>query len=90
MSDQQHWRRIQRNSLLYGCILAAGIQCSRQSGQISLFSYVRKQWCPGPPRIVSASPDYSPDRQWNGRDSWSVHKPLQVPLEGRHPPWQLA
>ncbi len=40
----------------------------------------------------SASPDYSPDRQWNGRDSWSVHKPLQVPLEDaiRHGNWLEA
>ena len=28
-----------------------------------------------------ARPGYSSHGQWNGRDSWSVHKPLQVPLE---------
>ena len=40
----------------------------------------------------SSSPDCPPDRQWNGRDSWSVHKPLQVPLEDaiRHGNWLEA
>ncbi len=40
----------------------------------------------------SASPDYSSDRQWNGRDAWNVHKPLQVPLEDaiRHGNWLEA
>ena len=40
----------------------------------------------------SARPDYSPDRRWSGRDSWSVHKPLQVPLEDaiRHGNWLEA
>lgn len=41
---------------------------------------------------TSASPDYSSDRRWSGRDSWSVHKPLQLPLEDaiRHGNWLEA
>ena len=41
---------------------------------------------------ASASPDYSSDRRWSGRNSWSVHKPLQVPLEDaiRHGNWLEA